>query len=260
MSQQNSRNQGFSYYFCLMIEESGSGSRAGSGSRSIPLTNESGSGRSKNTWIRWIRIRNTGLQVVAVVVAVGGKPRKKRGDHGGEGGGGMICEAETAAAQEEQAHRHVNGHVAAVGNDVGVVDARAQVAADAQNGEVPRARHHHPLAQHQHADRLLDHRLARQIGDRSLGHGDEFFGERLQGGDGGPVPGAGESEREHKGGPGDDVAVGLVAGLKNPGFFLKPSPVGFFGFLVFLGFFFFFLYGCPEEREFLGFFQFQEYF
>ncbi len=47
---QNSRNQGFSYYICLMIE--GSGSRAGSGS--IPLTN--GSGWPKNTWIR---IRNT---------------------------------------------------------------------------------------------------------------------------------------------------------------------------------------------------------
>jgi hypothetical protein len=37
---QNSRNQGFSYYFCMMIE--------GSGSR-----------RPKNMWIRWIRIRNT---------------------------------------------------------------------------------------------------------------------------------------------------------------------------------------------------------
>jgi hypothetical protein len=65
----NSRNQGFSYYFCMMIEGSGSGSRAGSGSGSIPLTSGSGSGswRPKNTWIRWIRIRirirvrNTGL-------------------------------------------------------------------------------------------------------------------------------------------------------------------------------------------------------
>ncbi len=46
---QSSRNQGFSYYFCLMIEESGSGS--------IPLTNGSGSRRPKNTWIRLIRIR-----------------------------------------------------------------------------------------------------------------------------------------------------------------------------------------------------------
>ncbi len=43
---QNSRNQGFSYYFCIMIE--GSGSRSGS----IPLTSESGSGRAKNMWIR----------------------------------------------------------------------------------------------------------------------------------------------------------------------------------------------------------------
>ncbi len=77
---------------------------------------------------------DSGLQVVAVVVAVGGKPREKGGDHGSEGGGGMVGEAETAAAQEEQAHRHVNGHVAAVGDDVGVVDARAQVAADAQDG------------------------------------------------------------------------------------------------------------------------------
>jgi hypothetical protein len=56
---QNSRNQGFSYYFCMMIKGSGSGSRAGSESGSIPLTSGSGSGRPKNMWIRWIRIRNT---------------------------------------------------------------------------------------------------------------------------------------------------------------------------------------------------------
>ncbi len=58
----NSRNQGFSYHFCIMIEGSGSGSGAGSRSGSIPLTSGSGSGsgRPKNTWIRWIRIRNTG--------------------------------------------------------------------------------------------------------------------------------------------------------------------------------------------------------
>ncbi len=42
---QNSRNQGFSYYFCLLIEGSGA---AGS----IPLSNGSGSGRPKYTWIR----------------------------------------------------------------------------------------------------------------------------------------------------------------------------------------------------------------
>jgi hypothetical protein len=58
----NSRNQGFSYYFCLMIE--GSRSESGAGSGSISLTNGSGSKRPKNTWIRWIRIRirirNTG--------------------------------------------------------------------------------------------------------------------------------------------------------------------------------------------------------
>jgi hypothetical protein len=46
-------NQGFSYYFCMMIE--GSGSRAGSGS--ISLTCGSGSGMPKNMWIR---IHNTG--------------------------------------------------------------------------------------------------------------------------------------------------------------------------------------------------------
>ncbi len=45
----NSRNQGFSYYFCLMIEGPGS----------IPPTNGSGSGRPKNIWIPWIRIRKT---------------------------------------------------------------------------------------------------------------------------------------------------------------------------------------------------------
>jgi hypothetical protein len=54
---QNSRNLGFSYYCCIMTEGSGSGSRAGSRSGSIPLTSGSGSGRPKNMWIRWIRIR-----------------------------------------------------------------------------------------------------------------------------------------------------------------------------------------------------------
>ncbi len=51
---QNSRNQSFSYYFCMVAEGSGSGA--------IPLTNGTGSGRPKNMWIRWIRIRirNTG--------------------------------------------------------------------------------------------------------------------------------------------------------------------------------------------------------
>ena len=60
---QNSRNQGFSYYFCMMIEESGSGSRAGSGSGSIPLTSGSGSGRPKNMWIR---IRNTDYKAIKI--------------------------------------------------------------------------------------------------------------------------------------------------------------------------------------------------
>jgi hypothetical protein len=41
---QNSRNQGFPYYFYLMVEGSGS----------IPLTN--GSGWPKNMWIRWFQI------------------------------------------------------------------------------------------------------------------------------------------------------------------------------------------------------------
>ena len=51
----------FAFWF-LMIEGSWSGSRAGSGSGSIPLASGSGSWRPKNMWIRWIRIRirNTG--------------------------------------------------------------------------------------------------------------------------------------------------------------------------------------------------------
>jgi hypothetical protein len=57
---QNIRNQGFSYYFCMMIE--------GSGSSSIPLTSGSGSWRPKSMRIRWIlirlRIRNTGFSIV----------------------------------------------------------------------------------------------------------------------------------------------------------------------------------------------------
>ncbi len=44
---QNSRNQGSSFFFCIMIKESGS----------IPLNNGSGSRRPKN-----IRIRKTGIQ------------------------------------------------------------------------------------------------------------------------------------------------------------------------------------------------------
>ncbi len=47
---QNRRNQGFSYYFCMMIEGAGSGS--------IPLTSGSGSG-SRSPKNMWIRIRNT---------------------------------------------------------------------------------------------------------------------------------------------------------------------------------------------------------
>jgi len=50
-SHKNSRSQGFSYYFCLMIEGSGS----------IPLTRGSGSRRPKTMRIRWFRICNTGF-------------------------------------------------------------------------------------------------------------------------------------------------------------------------------------------------------
>jgi hypothetical protein len=61
---QNRRNQGFSYYFCMMIEGSGYRSRAGSGTGPIPLTSGSGSGRPKNMWIQWIRIRNTAAEIL----------------------------------------------------------------------------------------------------------------------------------------------------------------------------------------------------
>ncbi len=47
-----------------MIE--GVGSEAGSGS--IPLTNGTGSGRPKNMWIRWIRIRKTGFFVISPAI------------------------------------------------------------------------------------------------------------------------------------------------------------------------------------------------
>ncbi len=54
---QNSRNQGFSYYCCLMVEGSGS----------VPLTNGSGSRRPKNIRIRRIRIRNTAIHTSKMV-------------------------------------------------------------------------------------------------------------------------------------------------------------------------------------------------
>jgi hypothetical protein len=51
MTSQTSRNQGFSYYFCLMIEGSGS----------IPLTNGYGSGSRRPKIIRIRRIRSVGV-------------------------------------------------------------------------------------------------------------------------------------------------------------------------------------------------------
>ena len=44
----NSRNQDFSYHFCLIVEGFGS----------VPLTDVSGSRRPKNIRIRWIRIQD----------------------------------------------------------------------------------------------------------------------------------------------------------------------------------------------------------
>jgi hypothetical protein len=54
-SRQNSRNQGFSYYFCMMIE--------GSGSESIPLTDGSGSGYIKNLSVETDLDPNAPIQV-----------------------------------------------------------------------------------------------------------------------------------------------------------------------------------------------------
>ncbi len=56
----------------------------GSGSESIPLTNGSGSGSRgpKNMWIRWIRIRNTGLfseSLVGYLDREEGEPRRQPG-------------------------------------------------------------------------------------------------------------------------------------------------------------------------------------
>ncbi len=53
------------------------------------------------------------------------------------------------------------------------------------------------------------------------------------------------------------------AGLEKTRVLKKTSPVGFLGFLGFFGFFlvfFVFFYIFAQKREFLGFFQFQEYF
>jgi hypothetical protein len=91
---QNSRNQGFSYYFCLMIEGCGSGS--------VPLTNGSGSRRPKHiVWIRRIRIRNTGGYRTHAYLSGGGElgraltPRLLSSELLG---GGLAAEAVPAAA------------------------------------------------------------------------------------------------------------------------------------------------------------------
>ncbi len=55
---QNSRNQGFSYYFCLIIEGSGS----------VPLTNGSGSRRPKNTRILLVQIPNIAFHTFHILV------------------------------------------------------------------------------------------------------------------------------------------------------------------------------------------------
>jgi hypothetical protein len=56
---QSSMIQGFSYYFCLVIEGSGSGS--------IPLTTRSGSG-SRRPRNMWIRIHNTGFFYILLLI------------------------------------------------------------------------------------------------------------------------------------------------------------------------------------------------
>ncbi len=77
---QNSKKQGFPYYFFLLIEGFGSGA----GSRSIHPTNGSGSGsgRPKNMWIRWIRIlirntdRNENTNVSILNLRIETKPKR----------------------------------------------------------------------------------------------------------------------------------------------------------------------------------------
>ncbi len=61
----NSRNQGFPYYFCIMVEGSGS----------IPLTNGSGSRRPKNMRIRriQIQIRSTACKITWSVRLAGSR-------------------------------------------------------------------------------------------------------------------------------------------------------------------------------------------
>ncbi len=80
---QNSRNQGFSYYFCLMIEGSGSGS--------IPHTNGSGSGRPKTSGSGSATLRTSVLFFLLQVIAYCKvKKQVSRGRCCGSGSGGSI--------------------------------------------------------------------------------------------------------------------------------------------------------------------------
>ena len=96
-----------------------------------------------------------GLQVELVVVGVDGPVGVEGGEHEGDAER-VRAQRVAAAAHEEEREGGGDRHLGAV-EDVGVVgaEARAQVAAEAQHGQVARARHHQRQREHARAQAVL---------------------------------------------------------------------------------------------------------
>ena len=100
--------------------------------------------------------------------------------------------------------------MAAVVHHRAVVHPGAEHPAGAQGGEVPRARHYHPLREHQNADGLLYHCFACQVSNAPLCDGDELVDEIFCCVKGSIVPCSCKPEGKGHGSTSYNVAVRLI--------------------------------------------------
>ena len=116
------------------------------------------------------------LQVISVVRGVCWELGIKCTDHGRHSLR-AIGQAQLAATEEEEAEGEVDGHVAAVGDGVVVVDPGPEHAAGPHDPQVPGASHHHALGQHKDTHCLLDHGAPREVSQGPLGDCDQLLCE-----------------------------------------------------------------------------------